>query len=135
MGRFKAKKPKQGALVKATQPINYDSLPPIFSLEKLQTGKYCLSNLDQENKAMFSDAMFKRKQLTWNEIKRLDRHGLGTEKIPKGRIKTGIPTFITDDVSGFLVFRYHGLRPMVGYRQRNVFFVLWFDYDFSLYDH
>lgn len=135
MGRIKKQKPKQGSLVKSVEPINYDQLPPIFSLEKIQQGKYCLSNLDQEHKAMFSEAIFRRRSTSWNQIKKLDRHGLGTEKIAKSSIKAVIPRFITEDVTDFLVFRYKGMNPMVGYRQRNVFFVLWFDHDFTLYDH
>lgn len=133
--RIKGGKPKQGNVVKAKEPLNYDNLPPIFSLEKLQSGKYCLSSLDQEHKAMFSEAIFRRKSLSWSEIKRQDRHGLGTEKISKSCIKAPIPRFITEDLNDFLVFRYKGLNPMVGYRQREIFFVLWFDHDFSLYDH
>lgn len=133
--RIQASKPKQGNVVKSQEPTNYDSHPPIFSLEKLQPGKYCLSKLDQDHKAMFADAIFRRKSISWNEIKKLHRHALGTEKIAKSSIKAAIPSFITDDVDDFLVFRYKGLNPMVGYRQRNVFFVLWFDHDFTLYNH
>lgn len=133
--RIKGKSGKQGSLVKSQEPVNYDETPPIFSLEKLQSGKYCLSSLDQENKAKFADAIFRRKTITWNQIKQQDRHGLGTEKIPKTQIKAPIPKFITDDFESFLVFRYNGLKPMVGYRQRDIFFVLWFDHDFTLYDH
>lgn len=135
MGRIQKQKAKQGSLVKSVEPFNYDNNPPIFSLEKLQPGKYCFSELDQENKAMFADAIFRRKNLTWNEIKRADRHGLGTEKVAKVSIKAPTPKFITDDMDSYLVFRYHGKRPMVGYRQRDVFYVLWFDSDFTLYDH
>ncbi|RVU39983.1 hypothetical protein EOE67_08735 [Rheinheimera riviphila] len=135
MGRIKKEKPQQGSLVKSVEPPNYDQKPPIFSLEKLQSGKYCLSELDQENKAMFADAIFRRKNLTWNDIKKADRHGLGTEKIAKNAINAPIPKFITEDMDTYLVFRYHGLRPMVGYRQRDVFYVLWFDSDFTLYAH
>ena len=135
MGRIKKQKPKQGRLVKSVEPINYDQFPPIFSLEKIQRGKYCLSSLDQEHKAMFSEAIFRRKSTSWSEIKRLDRHGLGTEKITKSAINAPMPKFITEDVSDFLVFRYKGMNPMVGYRQRDIFFVLWFDHDFTLYAH
>lgn len=133
--RIKGKSGKQGSLVKSQEPVNYDENPPIFSLEKLQSGKYCLSSLDQENKAKFADAIFRRKSITWNQIKQQDRHGLGTEKIPKTQIKAPIPRFITDDFESFLVFRYNGFKPMVGYRQRDIFFVLWFDHDSTLYDH
>ncbi len=133
--RIRSNKPKQGKLVKSQEPPNYDKHPPIFSLQKLQPGKYCLSSLDQQHKSMFADAIFRRKSMTWNEIKQQDRHGLGAEKISKSSIKPAIPKFITDDLNDFLAFRYHGLHPMVGYRQKDVFFVLWFDLDFSLYNH
>ncbi len=126
---------KQGARIKSAEPVDYDRRPPTFSLEKIQPGKYCLSNLDQKNKAMFADAIFRRKGLAWNEIKRIPRHGLGTEKIPKSAIKAPIPRFITEDSESFLVFRYNGQQPMVGYRVKDIFYVLWFDHDFSLYDH
>lgn len=126
---------KQGILVKASEPPDYDKSPPIFSLEKIQQGKYCLSSLDTEHKAMFADAIFRRKDLTWGEIKNQNRHALGTEKIPKNQIKAPIPKFITPEYKNFLVFRYNGKRAMVGYRQRDIFFVLWFDHDFTLYKH
>lgn len=135
MSRIKKQKPKQGSLVKSQEPPDYDRNPPIFSLEKLQAGKYCLSNLDQENKAMFADAIFRRKELTWSDIKRADKHGLGTEKISQSAIKAPTPRFITEDLEHYLAFRYNGLRPMVGYRQRDIFYVLWFDCDFTLYKH
>lgn len=132
--RIRGKKPKQGALIKSQDPPDYNKSPPIFSLEKLQPGNYCLSCLDQEHKAAFADAIFRRKSLTWNEVLRAHKHGLGTEKIPRGQISA--PTDgVTEDVEDFLAFRYHGLNPMIGYRQRNVFYVLWFDHNFSLYDH
>lgn len=133
--RIKSLAPKQGAHIRSQEPPNYDDLPPVFSLERLQQGKYCFSSLDQEHKASFGDAIFRRKNLLWNDIKRIDRHGLGTEKISINSIKAAIPSFITDDMDHFLVFRYKGMNPMVGYRQRNVFYVLWFDHDFTLYDH
>lgn len=127
--------PNQGAKVKAQDAPNYDDYMPIFSLERVQPGEYCFSALDKNHKAKFSEAIFRRKSTKWSEIKKADRHGIGTEKIPKSAIRAPIPNFITDDVNDFLVFRYHGRNPMVGYRQHNVFFVLWFDHDFTLYDH
>lgn len=70
--------------------------------------------------------------MTWGDIIRADRHGLGTEKIDGSAIKAALPDFVGTD---FLAFRYNGMKAMVGYRQKNVFFVLWFDHDFTLYDH
>ena len=132
--RIKRGAPSQGARVTAQNPPDYNKQPPVFSLEKLQTGKYCLSNLDRDDKAQFAEAMFRRKQMTWNEIHRDDHHALGTEKIERNSIKASTEN-IAEDADIFIAFRYNGKKPMVGYRLRNIFFVLWFDHDFTLYDH
>ncbi|MBR9882311.1 MAG: hypothetical protein GYB21_01035 [Oceanospirillales bacterium] len=133
--KIKAGKPKQGPLIKAEEPPNTQKLPPIFSLQRIQSGDYCFSCLDQEHKASFAEAIFKRKILTWAEINNAHRHGLGFEKISKKSIKTSIPPFITEDQDHFLAFRYHGKNPLVGYRIGQIFYVLWFDHNFTLYDH
>ncbi len=121
--------------ISSEEPKNYNDRPPIFSLEKLQAGPYCLSSLDQKGKADFAMAIFKRKDLKWSEIMQADRHGLGTEKIAKKAIKAPIPNFLTEDVDELLAFRFSGKKPMVGFRQRDTFFVLWLDGDFTLYPH
>ncbi|MBV1789032.1 hypothetical protein KQ940_13320 [Marinobacterium sp. D7] len=132
---IKAGNRKQGILVKANEPQSTEKLPLIFSLERVQRGNYCFSTLDKEHKAAFADSIFKRKELLWSDIKGAGRHGLGTEKISKSAINTSIPPFITEDQDHFLAFRYHGLNPIVGYRIGQIFYVLWFDHDFTLYDY
>lgn len=133
----RVKKPvaNKGGRVTASEPPNYDDKSPIFSLERLQSGDYCLSVLERDDKAAFAMAMFRRKNMTWKQIKQADRHGLGTEKIPRNAIKAPIPSFVTEDVKNFLALRFSGTKPMVGYRNKDVFFVLWFDGDYTLYDH
>lgn len=84
--------------------------------------------------ASFAEAMWKRCQLTWNDLKLTHRHGLGSEKIPADQIKSTIPS-IARGVSFFLAFRFHGKCPMVGVQSGRVFHVLWLDRDFSLYKH
>ncbi|WP_332420243.1 hypothetical protein [Vibrio metschnikovii] len=138
MAKKKIKHPKANTKSKITAKevnFNYDDKTPIFSLERLQAGSFCLQCLDQEGKAFFAEAIFRRKNNTWREIKQMPRHGLGFEKIDRKSISAPIPNFITPDVDHFLSFRFHGKRPMVGYRQNDVFYVLWFDNNFTLYDH
>jgi len=134
-GRFK--KPKiNNSRFHVKEAPDYDDMPPVFSLERIQaSSKYCLSKLEKKYQAAFATSIFKRRNIKWKEITQIDRHTLGSEKIPKSAIKTGVPNFITDEIDSFLVFRFYKLMPMVGYRQKNVFYVLWFDHDFSLYDH
>jgi hypothetical protein len=133
--RIKTPETKQGSRINISEPINYDQRAPIFSLERIQAGAYCFSALDKEGKAQFAEAIFKRKSLTWGQVKTIDRHGLGLEKIAKHSIKAAMPPFITDEFDDFIALRFNGKSPMVGYRLNDVFYVLWFDHNFTLYNH
>jgi len=133
--KIKAPRGKQGTEVKSQEPPNFDNAVVKFSLERLQPGNHCLSQLDQANKAKFADAIYKRKDLTWKEIKRSDRHALGTEKIAVNAVKAPKPPFITEEINHYTAFRYNGKAPMVGYRVKDIFYVLWFDPNYELYDH
>ncbi|OZS42296.1 hypothetical protein [Photobacterium sanguinicancri] len=114
---------------------DYEDSQIVFSLERVVSGKYCYSKLDKDHKAAFADAIFKRKSFTWKSIQEEGRHGLGYEKISKKSIKTGVPDFIPPDLKNFLAFRFKGKAPLVGYRRRNIFYVLWFDHNFTVYPH
>ena len=133
-GRLKANKANSKRLI-VENPEDYNKMVPLFSLERLQPGKYCLSKLEKDDKAAFADSIYKRKDISWNEIQKLDRHGLGYEKIPVKSIETPVPRFITEDNSNLIAFRFNGMKPMIGYRLKNVFYVLWFDHDFTVYKH
>lgn len=86
--KIKAPKPKAKASISAKDTkVNYDEKPPVFSLERLQNGDYCLQGLDKEGKASFADAIFRRKDKKWKDIKQMPKHGLGFEKLPKLQLK------------------------------------------------
>jgi len=134
--RIQTPSPKKGRRISAeTSKINYDERPPVFSLERLQKGRYCLQSMDVDGKSSFADSIFRRKNTTWKDIKKADKHGLGFEKIAKNSIKAAKPACITEDLDDYLSFRFSGKKPMVGYRKQDVFYVLWFDHDFTLYKH
>ena len=135
LDRLKQPKKKKGDRISITEVPDYNTRPPVFSLQRIQKTKYCLSSLDKDDKSAFADSIYKRRIITWKEINNLGRHGLGFEKILRNSIKSPIPKFITDDVDHFLAFRFNGRKAMVGYRQKDLFYVLWFDHDFTLYQH
>ncbi len=57
------------------------------------------------------------------------------EKIKIEEIRLERPRFLTEDTT-LWVFRYTGSNhAMVGYRVRNIFYILWFDFDYTLYKH
>lgn len=135
--RNRIKKPSadKGKNISAEDPPDYDASYPKFSFERLQSGEFCFSTLKPDCKASFSESMFRRRDLTWKEIKNLGRHALGFEKISKHSISAAIPEFITEDEGTLIAFRYNGKKAMVGYRLKDVFYVLWFDPNFRLYKH
>jgi hypothetical protein len=134
-GRIKADSKSGSHRLRAEEPPDCNTMVPIFSLERVQNGEYCFSKLDRDGKAAFAESVFKRRSLTWNDIQKIDRHGLGFEKIAVSGIKASVPKFITEDQHNLLAFRFSGKCPMVGYRVKNIFYVLWFDHKFTLYEH
>ncbi|MGA1282897.1 MAG: hypothetical protein ACO34J_02350 [Prochlorothrix sp.] len=106
---------------------------PVFSLQFVSQ-EYGLSACTQEEKAAFADTLYRLSQLSWNAILSAPRHGLGCEKISRESIKSAIPAHITEEVN-FIAFRFCGKAPMVGYRDGNIFHVIWLDRTFKLYDH
>jgi len=135
--KFKQQAVTQGKIAKThrTNGASTEQLSPIFSFRYLQRSTpYCISCCSNDEKASFADKMNKLSQLTWADIKRAPRHGLGCEKIDRNSIRATIPERVTDDTA-ILAFRFHGKAPMVGFRDRETFHVLWFDANFSLYQH
>ncbi|MGK0393328.1 MAG: hypothetical protein ACJA0B_001499 [Alcanivorax borkumensis] len=127
---------KKGGRFDAKETASTDDDPILFSFERIQSGQYCFSGLDDDHKVAAADAIFKRRQLRWSELKQAGRHALGFEKMPVSQIKRApVPKFITEDKQTLLVCRYKGLAPMVGYRVRQIFYILWFDHSMNLYDH
>jgi len=73
--------------------------------------------------------------MTWEEIILSPKHGLGSETMPKDQIKVGIPKEI-EDRDSFLVLRYSGKLPMIGFRSNDTFHLVWIEADFGkVYDH
>jgi hypothetical protein len=116
-----------------TQKPSPEQQKPIFSLHYLQKS-HCLSDCDKDEKSAFADTLHKLSQLTWNQIISSSRHGAGCERIPQNAIKATIPPHLQSDIN-LLAFRFCAKAPMVGYREGNIFHVVWLDRAFTLYDH
>lgn len=135
MKQFRKPRPEKGkhiqAKASATKPTNQES--PKFSFYHLQSS-HCISKCEKNEKVAFVDALFKRSQMTWQQLLQAGKHHLGSEVIDRDSIKAAIPPFITDEVT-LLAFRFNGNAPMVGYRDGSTFHVIWIDRAFDLYDH
>jgi len=77
--RFKKAGANKGKRIFASElSPDYDSMPPLFSLQWIQDNtKYGFSELTKEDKVSFSDAIYKRRNISWKELKQKSRHGLG----------------------------------------------------------
>jgi hypothetical protein len=56
-----------------------------------------------------------------------DKHGSGSEKIPRNQLKLAVPSYVTEDVEFFTVVRFHGKCPMIGYIHEGIYYILWLD--------
>ncbi|WP_071883807.1 hypothetical protein [Serratia marcescens] len=135
-GRLKSRTQETSKSIGVPNPPkeqDIDNSPPVFSLRYLQRD-FCIERCEKNERAAFAVKLFKLSQLTWADIRQADRHGLGTEKISRDSIKAAIPEHITPDVD-FLAFRFNGKAPMVGYKLGSIFYILWLDRSFKLYEH
>jgi hypothetical protein len=138
MSKKKIKQPQKDRGNKLTTPndqqeISPEKAPPVFSLRYLE-GEYCLTKCEKDDQVAFALKLHRLSKLTWNEIHSQGRHQFGYEKISRNAIKAPIPKFITEDVN-FIAFRFSGIKAMVGYRDGAIFYVIWLDRNFTLYDH
>lgn len=114
--------------------VSHNDCSPVFSLGHM-TKKYSLNKCTADEKSSFADHLVTLSQLRWTDIIQANKHGLGSEKISQDSIRgDSIPEIVERDTQ-LLALRFSGLKSMVGFRERDVFHILWFDRDFSLYKH
>lgn len=106
---------------------------PHLCLRHTQPG-WGIEDLESAAQAQFILKWAQRSRFTWAELRTHQRHGLGSEKIPRWKIKPSIPEkFKADD---YIVYRHHGNLPFAGLIIKDVFYVLWIEKSYNdLYDH
>lgn len=116
--------------------VNYDVIPAVFSLRYIQQGNFCFDKMNHQQKSDFAEALYKRRGCTWRELYTTDRKGLGTENIHESQINAPRPNFLKEDVDKYNVLRF-SINParIVGFREENIFYILWIDCKGDLYDH
>lgn len=108
---------------------------PIFSFKYLQDVSINKTN----NHKLFYDFLIRLKKLSelgWKEINKSGKHSFGKEIIPQNMIKHQLPSIITPEVNLY-AFRAKGdNHPFVGYRENNIFHILYIEANFGdIYDH
>ncbi|MGU9961634.1 MAG: hypothetical protein ACNYPF_01275 [Candidatus Puniceispirillales bacterium WSBS_2018_MAG_OTU23] len=139
MGK-KFKKPKIGTAEKfnaGSEVTNYDQNNPIFCLSNIpeNCSDYGMKDVDKMKKAIFLDALYKRSQLTWNQIITNSRTNLGCEFIELTQIKARLSKNF--DGENFMIFRTKGSTKsrIIGYRINDVFHIVAYDHKGKSYSH
>ena len=138
MGRLKKRSDKNSPLIK---PIPYGSFfsgesfteKPCFCFQYLHQG-FTSSQCSNDQKSGLLLTFEKLSTLRWVEIESSHRHGFGAEKIERKSIKPNIPNIVPKNAT-FLAIRFSGLAPIVGFRERNIFHIVFIDAKFNVYDH
>jgi len=118
---------------KDTLRRNGDNQRPIFSFLYMDPD-YSITKCQDNDKSKFITEIIILSTMTWQEIKISPRHLHGAEKIKKENLRIKIPTGLTPDIT-ILAMRFAGLKPMLGYRECDVFHIIGFDDKFNAYNH
>jgi hypothetical protein len=126
LNRDQRTKGKHIGLAPQAQDVDWRRQYPKFSLQYTVAG-YCVSDCDQEQKAAFASTLLQIGKRIWLDIMKTSRHGSGSEKLPRYRLKVTIPPHITEDREFFTVVRFWGMAPMIGYVDQGVYYIIWLD--------
>ncbi len=108
-----------------------NDLCPVFGFCYLASG-FRISDCQQPAKAALADKLQELSQLTWSQIVQAPRTGMGTETIARDSVVPAIPPSVTPDVR-LLSWRFGGGSRIIGYREDQVFHVVWVDPNHSVY--
>ena len=131
MTKLKDKKIKINKKSLTENVIDNDSLKPIFSFSEIQEGFNFKNRKDitPDHLQSFLSKIETLSNLTWLEIKKLPREK-GIEKINNIKKKA---KNITDDVPLYSI-RFGDKERIIGYREKNIFSILFVDIKHELYD-
>lgn len=104
---------------------------PHFSFCHLAPG-FGVADCQQAQKAEFAQRLQELSGLTWGDINQAPRDGFGTEKIAQGSVRPAIPSHLSPDVN-LLSFQFGGGSRIIGYRDHQVFHVVWIDPNHRVY--
>lgn len=127
--------PKSSGQIKPPS-LSTNHQKPLFSFH--YHGKdYCIDDCKPNEKAAFSEWMYKLSQFTWDDLATQPRTGIGYEHIDRKQFKVNPPKSLTEDVEKYTVFRFHNPSNgrIIGYRSGEIFHIIWIDCTSSIYNH
>lgn len=110
-----------------------DHESPVYCFRYLDSD-FHVAHCEQADQAALARTLVAMSQLTWGQLRDAGRHGKGFEHLPQDQVRIKIPRHITPDVR-LLVFRFSGIKAMLGYRDGRTLHILALDPQFIAYDH
>lgn len=107
-----------------------DEFYPLISLDGLLKG-FCIFDCSQQEQAAVAKALREISFRTWRELRQAPRKGVGYETI-RNMNATVPPEAVGKKI---ISFRVSSIFRMIGYREGQVFRILWVDPNGSAYDH
>ena len=136
MGKLKKSKESQGRNIHSSNlPVkpSPSKNKPVFSFLYLSKS-HCITKCEKNEQASFVRKMHLLSQRTWDQIYSSPAHKNGCEKIDRKSLKVPMPQDIKDDAK-ILSIRFCREAPMVGFREKDVFHIIWFDRKYDVYAH
>ena len=106
----------------------------MFTLHHLASKDHCVSSCASHEQAQVALALEKRAQFSWGQLRQMGRKELGYETISRHSLKAAVPTHFTADETP-ISFRMANHGRLIGFRQDEVFHIVWIDVQFELYAH
>lgn len=131
--KLKTRKPPSQPRVASREPLtrSTNDRAPYFSFYYLAQN-FRISDCQQSDKSALAERLEELSQLTWGQIMQTPRTGMGTETISQESIAPAIPQHITPDVR-ILSWRFGRGARIIGYREDQVFHVVWVDPNHQAY--
>ncbi len=125
---------QQEVLRSVSEPPDHNKSSVKYCFSCMRSG-FSVSDLQTDAKEAFLQTIERRGNLTWEQVLLDGKHGLGTEQMPSSSIIPSLPPG-WDKSSDYTVLRYFGNLPMVGWRDRDVFHIVWVEANYGdVYDH
>jgi len=127
---FKKARPSVAEIGKANERI-------VFGFSELRPYSYVSSNNDSDFFISFLKRLQKLSSIDWNTANSSARHSFGFEKMNVNTMTHAAKDFVPKGMTSLLVFRATGDNHVfLGYRERNVFQVIFVEYQFGdVYSH
>jgi hypothetical protein len=107
-----------------------DHLPPVFSFKHVCNNHYYLTDWRSEELQRLIDTFRTMESLNWSEVIRYK--GLGFKIVDPKTFSTDLPEVISPDIS-IIEFRVSKRARLFGYRDKNIFNIIWFDRNHEVY--